>query len=218
MIDAGPDAAVDGGHACSGCRDDQPFCAGTECAQCLKDGDCDDNLHCDKLGSHACVGCVNDKQCQAQGMVCDEEKHSCVPCVVDSDCKDPKLPQCMNDVCTTCNDESACEGRDGLSHCDKGTGSATKGQCVECLAHSDCKNPEPQCNSKRKCVPCADTDEACVGRDGAEVCDTDDWSDTHGQCVQCTGTKYAACKEGSTSTSAKAPRESAATTTITEKA
>jgi hypothetical protein len=199
-MDAGPDAMVDAGPSCGPCPAHWTMCtARNECAQCLSDRSCleADAPYCDTDGTHGCVGCLKDEQCP-HGKVCDANAHACVECSADSDCSDPKKPQCNANTCSACTSQSACTGRDGFGSCDQEKGSATLGQCVQCLVHSDCNNPTPQCNAKRQCVPCSGDDAACTGRDGTTVCDLDDWSSKKGTCVQCTGEEYAPCKVGST--------------------
>jgi hypothetical protein len=119
-----------------------------------------------------------------------------------------------------CQNNDACTGANhsGKPLCDMATTSATQGQCVQCITGSACANPTPQCSSHQciacntdtactdpanpecgssgSCVPCT-SDGPCIGRAGTEVCDTAAGA-TQGRCVQCTGTKYESCKQGST--------------------
>jgi hypothetical protein len=195
---AGSGGSGSGGSApCGSCPKNKPQCLDTKCVECIDGADCAPSTpQCDPF-SHTCVECLTDDQCKSQGKVCDENTNTCVACEIDKDCKDITAPQCKSHECKPCTDQTACEGRKNTEHCDTGTSSPTKGQCVQCLAHGDCKNPKPQCSTARKCVACT-KDEACVDREDETVCDTDSWSDSQGECVECTGTKYGPCKDGNT--------------------
>lgn len=63
--------------------------------------------------------------------------------------------------------------------------------CEECNVDADCKASAPRCVS-HACAACSGVDTSCDGRAKA-LCDTAAWSSLVGQCVECTGTSYAAC-------------------------
>jgi hypothetical protein len=174
-------------HSCAGCEDDaicetrfptQPYCddgtQGSEgaCVECADDSDC---------GETATPECVLGfcKECQDHG-----------------DCTGLEHPQCTSDgVCIACTEGGdACAEHGMLAICDTRAANTTltEGQCVQCLSHTDCENPTPQCNDAGRCVPCTDNDDACVGRDDGNgisllKCNTHLDRTTTGQCVECIG-------------------------------
>ena len=97
--------------------------------------------------------------------------------------------------------DGACEGATPV--CDE-----EQDSCVQCLeSSSDCEAPMPFCGDAHECVECLDnlacpepteskcddgtcspcqTNEDCTHIEGKGVCD-------EGECVECTGTDYAAC-------------------------
>lgn len=215
---AGTGTTVDAGP-CGACPSDRPACVAGMCVACGGDGDCQvsGKRHCD-ASTHECVGCVRKADCGGNKTECDPTKHECVECLVQSDCKSVSRPTCEAGTCIACRNNDDCIGRAGKPLCDMATASATLGQCVQCITGSDCANPTPQCSNHQcigctsddactdlsnpecnptgSCIPCT-ADAACIGRPGTEVCDTAAGA-TQGKCVQCTGAKYAACKQGST--------------------
>jgi hypothetical protein len=97
-------------------------------------------------------------------------------------CDDPNRPVCIETtgLCVACtmDNRGACSES---QLCD-----FTRGECVECLQHSDCKDPAASvCDAQRRCTPCAH-DAACAHLDDKQVC-------LSGACVQCTQEKRAAC-------------------------
>jgi len=191
-----PDAQV----TCDVSRDcdaQAPLCnAQSECERCVNNAPCSgrpDTPRCDiSVGSPTegqCVRCTEDADCD-DGQVCDGTE--CVECDDDADCADPAEPQCNEGACEPCTSDAACEDRSS-THCDTDEGSDTLGQCVECLEHADCENPEPQCRENRTCGGCTGND-ACEDRGETPYCNTLDGASREGQCVACTGaTEEAAC-------------------------
>jgi hypothetical protein len=110
---------------------------------------------------------------------------SAVPlCDSHDDCE-ATAPRCMSGKCVACISNSACTGRPEGQHCDRRPGSAHRGQCVPCTAHSHCGDPAtPECNESGQCGACTG-DDGCVGRVNAPKCDTTEGSSSKGHCVQC---------------------------------
>jgi hypothetical protein len=144
----------------------------------------------------ACVECLDDDNCAGTATPeCFAGR--CEECETHADCdSDLENPQCNSDhVCVPCTaDEDACSEHGDLDMCDiRDVGDTqTKGQCVQCLVHSDCPNETPQCNSAGRCVACSETvgDITCLAReddDGVPLlkCNTHPDRATTGQCVQC---------------------------------
>jgi hypothetical protein len=178
----------DGGgpDPCATCPDTRPLClGGMLCVQCLEHDDCSDvGGRCEPT-SHRCVGCLEHDDCGGNAPRCDLDDHACVECLVDTDCGAAE-PVCGPDHrCQGCSDDVPCEAREGTEFCDTRAASATLGQCVQCLEHTHCGNPTPQCTNS-VCMPCTG-DDACEMREGTEVCNTRDDAETVGHCVECTG-------------------------------
>jgi len=104
-------------------------------------------------------------------------------CGVPSDCPNPAKGFCVGGVCTACS-ASLCAGKvDGGTAVCATTGTAA-GQCVECVAPSQCTNPAKSFCVNNACTGC--TANLCSGGvDGgtAAVCATS--GSAAGQCVEC---------------------------------
>jgi len=104
-------------------------------------------------------------------------------CGVPSDCPNPAKGFCVGGVCTACS-ASLCAGKvDGGTAVCATTGTAA-GQCVECVAPSQCANPAKSFCVNNACTGC--TASLCSGGvDGgtAAVCATS--GSAAGQCVEC---------------------------------
>ena len=162
------------------CDDDQeceapaPVCDDGECAGCSEDDDCESfdaqtlcDVDGDQAGRGACVECLGDEGCSLPTPHC--VGGACEECETSADCNaDADRPQCDLGTrkCVACTDGEACAGRgDRRALCDERSTSATHGQCVQCLEHEHCGNPEPQCDAATgSCEVCSDND-ACEGRD-----------------------------------------------------
>ena len=78
-----------------------------------------------------------------------------------------------DDAGTSCTSSAECSGATPI--CDTNVG-----QCVGCLAHTDCPDPAASsCNLNNVCVGCADSDQ-CSHLTATPVCDT-----AQSTCVQC---------------------------------
>ncbi len=183
------------------------------CVQCTDEAPCDGAQVCDETGS--CVQCLDHEQCEDDVLrpVCRTDRKQCVACTGDEHClvgarqrcsEDNECVECLNDghctaetadfcianSCEQCRDDDDCSAAAGTPLCDD----ATKTCIAECTSHGDCTDPtKAQCDNGN-CVAC-DADAQCEGvqrgGNGAEVCDD-------GECWECTGTKYAGCRDGGT--------------------
>ncbi len=126
-------------------------------------------------------------------------------CSDDQDCPN-QLPLCLNGQCVQCKRHDDCTGVDdgGLDDKDGGDDGGVAGgwfcnarhQCVGCLAHADCHDPErPVCGSNQSCVACGDSSarvNACADRDPAlPACHVES-----GTCVQCTRSSECSARVG----------------------
>jgi hypothetical protein len=186
---------------CDG-NDECPYqaarCEGGKCVACDDHDACE--LHdpltlCDAAGNEGpageCVQCLGNEQCASETPHCVDG--ACKECEAHTDCSDASRPECSADhVCVPCTGQPACVERGARSECDMRDGSATSGQCVECLEHGHCTTAAaPQCHSASgSCVACTAND-ACAGRMDGEIaieqCNTRAGKATSGQCVQCVG-------------------------------
>lgn len=145
-IDAGVDAAPDGGARC------EPACEGT-------------TPHCVEVQPDVfeCVQCVEGADC-ASGFCSDT--HQCLECEDHGDCANPMLAQC-NDAgqCVACELPNHCSGRDD------GNTICAAGACVECTpgelegCGGNACRPDGTCSEfptdQGACLPC-DTDANCA--------------------------------------------------------
>lgn len=101
-------------------------------------------------------------------------------CSTSADCKQPTAPLCVAGACVACGQGAAgacAQASSAAPFCAQG------GECVGCLAHSDCPVATPICGAARTCVACNATGaplDGCSKREAAKaVCATT------GQCVGC---------------------------------
>ena len=135
--------------------------------------------------SNSCVQCVDDSTCPGQH--CDPVSFTCKACVTDAHC-----PTAANPTCTSFSCDNSCDSRSGTfcstkfpstdAFCEGSGG--LHGQCVQCLASTDCANSAPVCNGSDVCVGCTGTSD-CNGRANATKCLTPGVGT--GQCVECLG-------------------------------
>jgi hypothetical protein len=185
------------------CPASSPKCDEGECVPCTSSASCEDREatpFCEATTGSSqvgeCVACLEDDHCEGSddGAYCNNNE--CVPCKTHADCTDLTKPQCSDEgQCVGCTDSDACEDRDGAEICVTSPG-PRRGACVACLENEHCDNPTPQCTDN-ECTKCTNN-EACSDRDGTTVCDTSSDATFGGTCVECTGSSYETCKEGST--------------------
>ena len=207
---------IDGPGTCGSdidCPASLPMCLAFQCAKCTANTECAGHSDggtaagvCDTT-SGRCVACVKSSECTAEPTkpVC--VGNLCVGCKsAESECrtKNSGAPVCdqtsgkcvaclTNDHCTGGADGGADGGSDGGA--DGGAdGGVIAGfcylatnQCVECLVHTDCKDPtRPICGSLHTCVGCntqiAPSDGCATKNPALPVCRPDT-----GTCVECTG-------------------------------
>jgi len=145
-------------------------------------GDCGGSTPVCEASSNTCVECIDKSDCSTPKPACDTATNTCVECADKTDCKAP-TPACDTAAhgCVECIASTDCTDST-KPVCD------SKGQvCVACLADADCKDPAAARCDAGICKPCADKSQ-CAHVTGKAVCDI-----TAGQCVQCTGSDYAAC-------------------------
>ena len=185
------------------------MCLAFRCAKCTGNSDCagrgDGGVGgnvCDPT-SGRCVACVQSSDCTADPTkpVC--AANQCVACKsAESECriKNSGAPVCdqTSGKCVGCLTNDNCGGGSG-GGVDAGADGGVDGgvaagfcylatnQCVECLVHTDCKDPtRPICGSLHTCVGCGApgvTADSCATRNPAlRACKADT-----GACVECTG-------------------------------
>jgi hypothetical protein len=153
-IEATPEASVDVAQPPTGCTTDD------DCG--LPD------LHCDP-SSGQCVACIANDQCLDPNYgVCDYALNLCVECGADIDCPggtcEPTTLRCIlscadaglcpdgllceHGSCVRCTSNASCTDDRGSLLCDTAVG-----QCVECLADSDC-TPAICDRTTGRCVQC----------------------------------------------------------------
>lgn len=194
----------------------KPVCAGNQCVACTTSGQCSSRGDggvsagvCDTTTGR-CVACVKSSECTADPTkpVC--VGNLCAPCQSSAspanECraKSSAAPVCdsTSGRCVGCLTNDHCGGgADG--GVDGGTDGGADGgadggvaagfcylatnQCVQCLAHADCKDPsKPICGGLHTCVGCGTqgvAPDSCTTRNPAlPVCRADT-----GACVECTG-------------------------------
>ncbi len=185
------------------------MCLAFRCAKCTGNSDCtgrgDGGVGgnvCDPT-SGRCVACVQSSDCAADPTkpVC--AANQCVACKsAESECriKNSSAPVCdsTSGKCVGCLTNDNCGGGSG-GGVDAGADGGVDGgvaagfcylatnQCVECLVHTDCKDPtRPICGSLHTCVGCGAPGvaaDSCATRNPAlRACKADT-----GACVECTG-------------------------------
>ena len=205
------------------CTDTKPICneSAKTCVECLNNGNCPPSRPACNPATNTCVGCMLDSYCSMPTPACNMATYTCVKCMSNSNCSSPTpvcntatnacvqctgnancggaTPACntATNTCVQCTSNSNCSGATPL--CD-----TTKNTCVECLSSADCKSAAASLCSSGACSPCA-ADADCSHIAGKTVCKTGNMSDgdagtepgdagaTANECVQCTGTDYAAC-------------------------
>ncbi|MDP2342254.1 MAG: hypothetical protein Q8O67_14955 [Deltaproteobacteria bacterium] len=88
------------------------------------------------------TGC--DEDCEAEGLVCDDDSGDCEDCVVDEDCPDTDL--CEDNEC-----EALLVGCDGAASCEAPTPFCVDSFCRQCLSNGECDDPTPICNAEGFC-------------------------------------------------------------------
>jgi hypothetical protein len=194
----------------------KPVCAGNQCVACTTSGQCsargDGGVRagvCDTTTGR-CVACVKSSECTADPAkpVC--VGNLCAPCqsaaspANECRAKSSAAPVCdsTSGRCVGCLTNDHCEGG-ANGGVDGGTDGGADGgadggvaagfcnlatnQCVQCLAHADCKDPsKPICGGLHTCVGCGTQGvaaDSCTTRNPAlPVCRADT-----GTCVECTG-------------------------------
>ena len=119
-------------------------------------------------------------------------------CHEDQDCP-ASQPLCLNSVCVQCRNDDDCPLRGDDSADDDGTSRGAlcdlkTNQCVECLSHEDCRDPDrPLCGADQTCVGCASAtapEDGCATRNPA----TPACNAAIGNCVECTSPRDCAPK------------------------
>jgi hypothetical protein len=192
------------------CPASAPMCLDFRCARCASNNDCADRGDggsganvCDTT-SGLCVACAKSSDCTADPArpVC--VANQCAACSsATNECrsKNSLAPVCdsSSGKCVGCLSNDNCAGSAGVS--DAGTDGGTDGgvdggvvaglcylttkQCVECLAHADCKDPSrPICGVLHTCVGCglqlAPSDGCPTKNSALPVC-----MGATGACVEC---------------------------------
>ena len=187
----------------------KPVCLSNRCGACTANSQCSGRSSgsvsvgvCDTT-SGRCVACVQSSDCTADPTkpVC--AANQCVACKsAESECriKNSGAPVCdqTSGKCVGCLTNDNCGGGSG-GGVDAGADGGVDGgvaagfcylatnQCVECLVHTDCKDPtRPICGSLHTCVGCGAPGvaaDSCATRNPAlRACKADT-----GACVECTG-------------------------------
>ena len=190
----------------------KPVCMANKCVACTANGQCSSRGDgsvttgvCDTTTGR-CVACVKSSECTADPAkpVC--AANQCAACKsAESECriKNSGAPVCdqSSGKCVGCLNNNHCSGSTdgGVDGGDDGEDAGADGgvvagfcylatnQCVECLAHGDCKDPSrPICSSLHTCVGCGAQNlpaSVCAAKNPAlPACKTDT-----GTCVECTG-------------------------------
>lgn len=157
-MDAAAEAgSPDGSLACA-CSAALPVCL-AETATCVECSAGDD------AGLAACTSAK--PHCTAQ--------HRCAECLEPAHCP-VSAPVCLDDSCTGCSATADCNGRPDAPVCDPASGA-----CVECNAHTDCRDPEKPTCDQHVCRPCQSDNECAGHAEGATNLD----ACVRGQCVDC---------------------------------
>ena len=205
------------------CGDTRPVCnePAATCVECLNNGNCPATKPACNPATNTCVGCMLDSYCSAPTLACNMATYTCVQCMSSGNCA-PPTPACntTTHLCVQCTKDTNCPVstpacNTATNTCVQCTGNGncggatplcdtTKNTCVECLSSTDCKSPAASLCSSGTCSPCA-ANADCSHIAGKTVCkagvssDSDagtepgDAGTSPNECVQCTGTDYAAC-------------------------
>jgi hypothetical protein len=128
-------------------------------------------------GPDASAGGDDALDCTAPPPGGDTDTRTCVQCTAETNCGGD-TPACdtPTHTCVACTKHSDC----GALKCN------ADHECVDCLSDTHCPAPDAsRCTSAQACAPCS-TNAHCAHIAGKGVCDG-------GECVECTGTDYAAC-------------------------
>jgi hypothetical protein len=143
------------------------------CVECVGNGDCDQNQHCDK---NVCRRiCDSDNDCRPLGLLCDRSAGNCVTCLDHADCEGGRFCDaglCRTDICApgnfTCRDG-------GLAECNASGGGY--GAPSPCPSRQSCSltSGAARCEDQT-CVPSSTYCDADGGR--VMVCAVDGLSAT----------------------------------------
>lgn len=135
---------------------------------------------CDE-SAEVCVQCLESQDCTGADKVCNPASKACVQCLLSEDCNgSKKVCDSAATTCVECLKSKDCTGANKV--CD-----TPAKACVACLDSTDCSDPKAAKCDAKSCTKCTSNDD-CVHLAEKTVCDT-----KAGECVQCTGTDYAAC-------------------------
>jgi hypothetical protein len=205
------------------CTTTKPICneSAATCVECLENGNCPASRPACNLATHTCVGCMLDNYCSAPTPACNLATYTCVGCLSSANCSSPAAAcNTTTNLCVQCTKDTNCSGSTPACNiatnlCVQCTGNGNcggltplcdtaKNTCVECLSSADCKSPAASLCNGGTCIPCA-ANADCSHLSGTTVCKTGSASESDAgaepgdagtspnECVQCTGTDYAAC-------------------------
>ncbi len=180
-VDGGTDGGADGGVATGLCNLTTNRCVG-----CLTHANCNDPSRPICGSSQTCVGCGTQiapiDGCATKNPaapVCDSTSGKCLECLTNDNCSARAVGA----------DGGVDGGADGgaAGGVVAGLCYLSTNQCVGCIAHSDCKDPnKPICDSSHACVGCglplAPTDGCTTKNPALPVCKA-----MTGTCVECAG-------------------------------
>lgn len=158
--------------------DNAPLCdpATGACVGCVDSTDCGAGTPICEPTLQACSECAGDADCGAAKPICDLAGQRCVECLVDGQCP-------SGVVCTAQHCKQLCTVNGDCTDA-KAPLCRPDGQCVACLAASDCPVTAPVCDDTGRCTECSrDADCPAV----TPVCKGD-------RCVECD--KDQDCAEG----------------------
>jgi hypothetical protein len=192
------------GNVCAGCQAAGTTACGAQvcdavsgrCVECTADGQCTKDPAKGFCVANACTGCTTTgatgcaarsdgkTTCALGGSAIGQ----CVECVGDTDCKDPIKSFCVANVCGGCQSAAAaaCSARSTTKPVCS-AGGTLSGQCVECSADKDCKDPTKSFCVANACGGCQLAPAtACSTRSTTKpVCAAS--GTLGGQCVECSG-------------------------------
>jgi hypothetical protein len=190
--------ATVGATGCAARTDGKTTCvasgsAAGQCVECAGDADCKDPTKSFCV-ANACGGCQSAPAtaCSTRSAakpVCSTSgalNGQCVECAGDADCKDPTKSFCVANACGGCQSApaTACSTRSATKPVCSTSGTLG-GQCVECSADADCKDPTKSFCVANACGGCqAAQATSCATRSATKpVCSTS--GTLSGQCVAC---------------------------------
>jgi hypothetical protein len=161
---------------CTAQRRDYCVKDGTDCVECLVDGDCKANPlgMGNKCDSYGYCECATNADCtgNANGTKCDTAAQ--VPmclCTADADCTVAPYTKCdvLGGFAGWC--VKPCTADTDCTSKSRPTCNTTLGLCVQCKADTDCKNPNrPMCNAIGVCNDCK-VDGDCTNSAYGSKCD-----------------------------------------------